>query len=323
MAESITKDYPATVLHAGNGESELELLHEHGGRINRLVFSRPGEGNVNVVAGLDSLQAIVNDRAYRGVPLYPLANRLEDGRYQHEGKTYQLEINEPALNNALHGFIQHLPCSIQTRQIDDHSSQATVLFQYQGDRPGYPFPAEIVMDYTLNNNSLTMEMTVTNKHSTSVPLGTGWHPYFQLGDLMDQCSLQIPPSKRVLINERMLPTGEVTNSTEFAQLRPIADTQLDTCFQLSDNGTQERTSEVILWSDSSQIGLKLWQESGPGKYNYIQICIAPDRKSIAIEPVSCGINAFNTKQGLTILPPGASWSAKCGVQFITQLDLNP
>lgn len=319
MTTDNSKDYPFTALHAGNGDSRLELLGEHGGIINELIFPRAGEGHVNLIAGLNSLQDIVNDRAFRGIPLYPFANRLEDGRYQHGGKVYQLEINEPARHNALHGFLQHLPCDIDTRQIDEEISEATVRYDYQGDRAGYPFPAEVVMDYALGTDNLTMTMTVTNRHSGSVPLGTGWHPYFRLGEAVDTCRMQIPPCQRVVVDERMLPTGELADYTDFAKLRLIGDTQLDTCFQLSPHGTQTQPSEVILWSDSSQTGLKLWQETGPGKYNYIQICITPDRQSIAIEPVSCGINAFNTKQGLTILSPGESWSAKCGVQIITQL----
>ncbi|MEL6811880.1 MAG: hypothetical protein AAFP76_11135, partial [Bacteroidota bacterium] len=37
--------------------------------------------------------------------LFPFPNRLEHGLFSHEGEKYQLPINEPERNNAIHGFL--------------------------------------------------------------------------------------------------------------------------------------------------------------------------------------------------------------------------
>lgn len=49
---------------------------------------------------------------------------------------------------------------------------------------------------------------------------------------------------------------------------------------------------------------------------FIHIFIPPDRLSVALEPVSCGINAFNTGDALVHLEAGAVYSASCGVRLI-------
>ena len=109
--------YPSFKLVTGDNKASLELLPEHGGIINALVFSDDKGVQHNVVAGFNSLEAIEQDQYYRGVPLYPFVNRLDQGRYSFAGHTYQFPVNETARNNALHGFIQHLPVQISAHQL--------------------------------------------------------------------------------------------------------------------------------------------------------------------------------------------------------------
>src|SRR5438034_969248 len=40
-----------------------------------------------------------------GIPiLFPFPNRIRDGRYSWDGKSYQLPLNDPTRLNAIHGF---------------------------------------------------------------------------------------------------------------------------------------------------------------------------------------------------------------------------
>lgn len=315
---SVQKDYACFELVTGDNRARLELLSNHGGIINALVFTDSRGAQHNVIAGFDSLQAIEQDQYYRGVPLYPFVNRLDAGRYSFAGRTYQFPVNEVARHNALHGFIQHLPVSISTSSISPTRAQAQAVYDYPGDRAAYPFPARITMTYTLDSSgSLELEMAVHNLSAEQVPVGIGWHPYFTLGEPVDDLSLRIPASKRVAVDQRLLPTGALDAQSSFVTLTPIASTTFDTCYKL-DSAEDAICSEqeVILWSERAQHGLAVWQKSGKGQFNYLQICIPPDRASIAIEPVSCGINAFNTQEGLALLQPGASFVAACGVRWI-------
>ncbi len=319
MIESTTADYARYLLATGDGRCQLELLPEHGGITNQLWFTGKSGELKPVLAGLSSLLEIENDARFSNIPLFPFANRLRDGRYHWQGQDYQFAVNESARNNALHGFIQHLTPKLGKLEQSESSAKVQLDYDYDGSIAGYPFPALVSIGYLLESTgTLAVDLTVTNRHSESIPVGGGWHPYFNLGAQVDNLLLKLPRVERVEVDERMLPTGTVCLYDKFETLSPIADTQFDTCFHLADEGINVSTAKVIICATGSEEGLEIWQETGVGKYNFIQICVPPDRQSIAIEPVSCGIDAFNTKHGLVTLAPGQRWSTKCGVRLIGQ-----
>ena len=61
------------------------------------------------------------------------------------------------------------------------------------------------------------------------------------------------------------------------------------------------------------LNLQIWQDAGFNKYNYLVVYIPPDRKSIAIEPISSNINSFNNGEGLIILKPEEEFAASIGI----------
>lgn len=311
------KNYESITLISPNGDCELELVPEFGGLTNRLCLKR--NQAINIIAGLTNREAMEANAGYSGVPLFPFANRLDKGRYSYANVDYQLEQNEPARATALHGFLYQLQASISVITQDEDASHVSLTYNYDGSIAGYPFPAKIVMKYSLGNNAcLSVQFTVLNLHTSSIPVGIGWHPYFQLGQTVDELRLQMPPSKRVLVDDRLLPTGEMVDFTDFLNPTLIGDSVFDDCFVLPAND-DNNSAKVTLWSDAKKIGLEMFQTMGTTGFNYIQVCIPPDRKSIAIEPVSCGINAFNTGDGVIHLAAGESFTAEFGVRLIDEL----
>lgn len=307
-------DYSPLILQTQGG-CQLELVPEFGGLINGLRFvaaRRPLE----VIAGLPSKLALQNDTGFRGIPLFPFVNRLDGGQYQFMGQRYQLPVNEPARNNCLHGFLHHLQPEAELAP-GSTSSEAILYYHYKGQFAGYPFPADVQMHYLLSDdNTLDVSISVLNRHSTPIPVGSGWHPYFTLGRDLSELSLRLPASKRVLVDERMLPTGQLEEYSEFEQLRALGSVAFDTCFALSIDRDDDLAS-TLLWSEQDGHGLEVWQQTGHQAYNYLQVCTPPDRQSIAIEPVSCGINALNTGEGMVMLSPGEWITAHMGVRLAT------
>lgn len=288
-----------------------------GGLANRLRLCAAGETH-EVIAGLADRQALADDVIYRGVPLFPVINRLDGGRYNHLGSSYQLPVNEPARNNTLHGFLTTLVPTVKVHE-GATASECTLNYRYEGQYQGYPFPADVQFHFVLHDQArLELSMNVINMHSQPIPVGIGWHPYFTLGDSVDELALQLPKVKKVVVNERMLPTGEHVDFQAFAQPQRIGKTQFDTCFAIQ-NSQSQATAKTILWSAERRRGLEVWQQTGQHGLNFLQLCIAPDRKSIAIEPVTCGINAFNTGEGLVLLQPNERFSARMGVRLLASL----
>ena len=147
-----------------------------------------------------------------------------------------------------------------------------------------------------------------------MPVGHGWHPYFRIGDhIIDELLLQFPAEAVLKVDERNIPTGETVAYNKFNQLRQLENTVLDNCFLLPDTDTN---AEIIIMNKSKDFGYRIWQETGKYKYNYLQVYTPPERKSIAIEPMTCAPDAFNNQMGTIILAPLEMISATYGITRI-------
>ncbi|MCJ7554163.1 MAG: hypothetical protein MUO34_09805, partial [Ignavibacteriaceae bacterium] len=69
------------------------------------------------------------------------------------------------------------------------------------------------------------------------------------------------------------------------------------------------------YDPQQDIRLVTWQDAGEQKYNYLQIYIPPERKSISIEPMTSNVNSFNNGEGLLILEPGKIFTANYGLNI--------
>jgi aldose 1-epimerase len=277
------------------------------------VYATADGHRAELIEGHQSRAGFEQDRYYHNVPLYPFVNRLDAGCYQHRGNTYRLALNEPSTGNSLHGFLFRRVPQVEKVVSDLHSAEVTLAWHYPGDDPGYPFAADIRQHWHLHTETgLTIEYSVRNLHHAPVPLAIGLHPYFRLGGKVDDWILQLPAGLRVLLDGRMLPTGELAPFTRFATPVLIGDVRFDDCLELVPTGEDEACTR--LWSPTSRIGLELWQRLQD--YPMQQVFIPPDRGSIAIEPVSGGINCFNTGTKLRLLGPGEVFSARNGVRIM-------
>lgn len=302
----------ATVLKSADGKAEFSFYTEGGGYLNHLVLSANGK-QLSVLPVYDTPELVATNPNYRCTVLFPFPNRLRDGKYSFEGKEYQFPINEKHNNNNLHGFLKEYTPEITIKGADSNKPSLHSRYVYDGSRAYYPFPAEIIVDYTfVNSAELEVTFRVNNTGKTSMPVGTGWHPYYAIGNKIDDLLMLFPESNRVLIDERMIPTGETPRYRNFDNWTQIADTKLDDCFIPLKGGVEEVA--VKLWSETEKAGIEIWQDKN---FGYVQVYTPPDRKSIAVEPMSCNINALQSRDGITTLATGESFSGKFGVRMIT------
>lgn len=307
-------DLDSLVLSCASG-CELSIVPEFGGNFNRLRFVRSDGQPLEVVAGLADRQGFLNDKAYRGIALFPVVNRLDAGHYTFAGQEHQMAVNEALLNNRLHGFLQDLKPRVETQQ-DETCAKASLHYDYGGEVEGYPFPAEVTMDYVLYpDNRLEVTMAIHNRHSSAIPASMGWHPYFQLGGSVDDWEMQLPSVKRIEVNQRLLPTGRKLEDGRFIKRHSLREIHLDDCFAISSSEVAGRES-TQLWNPALGHGLELWQQTGPEAFNYIQVCIDGHRRSIAIEPVTSNINAFVNGEDLLVIKAGSKVSAQFGLRLL-------
>jgi aldose 1-epimerase len=262
---------------------------------------------------VDGYRADEMSSSGRGQVLIPWPNRLQDGSYEFDGQRHQLPLNEPEHRNAIHGLVRWVAWTAA-----EHESHRVVMEHVLYPQPGYPFTLGVSIEYALSEMGLRVRTTATNLGAGPCPYGSGAHPYLTLGTAaINHLMLRVPARTVLRSDERRLPLGaQAVEGTEydFQQPRRIGSTTLDHAFtdlerdqdglarvalRDPDHGTQ-----VALWVDRSYPYLMLF--SGDPLPNV-------NRRSLAVEPMTCPPNAFRTRDALIRLDPGSSCTSTWGI----------
>lgn len=290
----------------GDAANRVAVVPHYGGIVNELVLH-----GRSVVAGYASFEDMRTFHFARSMKLSPFPNRIADGRYAFRGREYAMPINKPAENNAIHGILGRRAFAVAGHDIAADGRSATIALRcrYAGDVEGYPFPYTLTIAYTVTSDGVfTASSEARNDGPAEMPLGDGWHPYFRLGGPVDGWRIRLPTAKMFVTDSRLIPTGEFAERHDLTELAAIGDTRIDAVFKLdSGEGACPGSAETVLENDSTRLTIR--QDTGPRGYNYIVMFIPPWREAVAIEPMTCATNAFNTGEGVFTLGPGDSWSA--------------
>jgi aldose 1-epimerase len=255
----------------------------------------------------------------RGQLLLPWPNRIPAGRYTVDGRVEQLALTEPEQHNAIHGLTRWSAWAL-----DQTSPDAVVAEHVLHPQPGYPFTLQCRASYRVGPDGLTVEMAVTNLSGERAPVGMGAHPYLLVGDDdgdgdggVGPASVLVPATTRLLADHRGIPTGRAAvpgTGDDYRTLRRIGDAVLDCTYtdlvRDPDGVVRVRLAlpdgpQVTLWADQT--------------WPYLQVFTGdamPEpqrRRSLAVEPMTCAPNAFNTGDGLHLLPPDDILSGTWGI----------
>lgn len=254
------------------------------------------------VAGWDFLQGYTDEAALDSLKwarsgwLYPFPNRLRDGQYLWQGKHYQFPLNDEATGNAIHGMLLGASMQLQSVHLGVDAVSVSCAYTDQGTNSSYPFPFHIEITYSLTRKGVfSARVDLENRGPVPAPFGLGWHPYFRVGEEpVDTWKLQVPQGEVALVDERMLPTGAYRQLLIGPELQAIEKRTFDSCLRLK---TEPATLEL-----RGSRGVIHWKQTN---FPFLQLFTPEVRNSIAIEPMTCGVDALNTGEGLLVLAPGA------------------
>ena len=246
-----------------------------------------------------------------GSPLVPFANRIR-GKFDEKartiettvgGKTVKLPANWKGKNpgaepHSMHGLILGEPLKVTVR--DGKAQRAVVEATYEKTFAGeWPGQMAIKCAAQLDHSSFTLTITARNTGSEPLPMGIGWHPYFNIpsGD-RKQAKLLIPAKTRALVDnyDNVFPTGETEATAgskfDFREARAMGDQFLDDCFlDLIRTADGEVTAEI----HDPKSGFKYVVTSKSKDIKAYQ-CYAPvDKPFIVLEPQYNIGDPFNTK----------------------------
>ena len=241
---------------------------------------------------------------FRGAMLAPWPNRIVGGSYDFEGETYTVALTEPERGHALHGLVGWLDFAAVSQ-----SESQVVLEGVITAQAGYPWRVVVTVTKTLTDAGLATTVTATNTAASPAPWGTGPHPYLVAGPgHVDEWTLDLPAAEVLLTTELLAPTGLAPvqeAGLDWREPRPVGDTFIDHAFT-------GFTSAHVRITAPSGTGVEMtW---GP-ECRWVQLHTAdqPDpaisRLGLAVEPMTCPPDAFNSGTDLVVLQPGESSSA--------------
>lgn len=163
-----------------NGKGLQCKIMTFGGIVTELWAPDRNGNKVDVVLGLSTPDAYVEGHPHFGALTGRVAGRITSGRFQLDGKTYQLACNN--LPNHLHGGPIGIDKHNWQAEPDDRDPKNPSLilrtFSPDGDM-GYPGNLNITVTYTLTaDNELKIDYAATSDAPT--PLSLTNHSYFNL-----------------------------------------------------------------------------------------------------------------------------------------------
>lgn len=283
------------------------ILPAQGGAIHQIALCADGELPQQIL-DCDAPEEISLNPWFRGRVLFPFDDRVQAGRYSFDGEVYQLPINDPEGQDALHGFLYAQKLEIVLSEATQERATA-VLEGEVATEPGYPFHLHIRLQYTLHSKGFQLDLMTGNRGTAAAPFSVGWHPYFRLpAGNADLLKLVIPAERYIETDEKLIPSGRLLpvegSRLDFRRPSAIGARQLDHGF-VNPAGYMECSDE----------NMKIRIEQSP-LFAYSQVFVPPARSSVALEPISAATDAFNKPElGLRVLPPGESEKGRIAVSL--------
>ncbi len=263
-----------------------------------------------VLDGFDANQVCPDGR---GQVLMPWPNRVADGRYEFSGSVHELPIDEPDLGHAIHGLVRWAEWRVE------HRGDGVVRLGHGlRARPGYPFELDVAVEYRLSASGLTVTFEATNVGSAPCPFGAGAHPYFTFpGTPVDAIELALQARDWLDVDARSIPQSHrpvAGSAVDFRRSHVIGETRLDHAFSSLERD-DDGVANVFLRHGRDEI--RLWLDRA---FEFVQVYTGdtlPDptrrRHSVAVEPMTCAPNAFNSGDGIRVLASGQGFENRWGI----------
>ncbi len=254
---------------------------------------------------------------YAGQLLAPWPNRVADGAYTWRGEHLQLPLNEPARGHAIHGLLCWEPWTLLGRAADRLLLERTLF-----PRPGYPFAITVTVEWSVSADGLRCHAAATNPGSAAAPFGFGAHP-LPAGPRNDRHRRPAAAAagghpaadRRAAAAGRpgpgrgdrvRLPCGRAARRAaagrRLHRRRPRVGRD-HAC--AAARPVRRRRRDLGRWCLRLLAGVHRRLAAG---------VVRPPRAAVAVEPMTCPADAFNSGEGLVTLDPGARWEGTWGIR---------
>lgn len=211
-----------------NGKGLSAEILSYGGVVRRLFVNDKNGVKTDVVLGHETMEQYEERDGYLGAIVGRNANRIREGKFELNGKKYQLGLNKKGHN--LHGGFEGFNKKVWDVIENDNADEPSLVLSLtspDGDE-GFPGTMDVTVTYTLTrNNALAINYKAKSDADTICNFTN--HSYFNLsghdsGDVYDQ-TLQLNADFYTVGDEHCIPTGEIAKVDgtpfDFRTAKPI------------------------------------------------------------------------------------------------------
>lgn len=204
-----------------NKQGNEVAISNYGGAIVSIMVPDKEGKRVNVIQSHDNIQSLINSpEPYLSTLIGRYGNRICKGRFQLNGKVYQLPVNNGP--NSLHGGNKGFNARVwDALKMNDETLILNYISSYGEE--GFSGELKVTVAYTFNDdNELIIEYMATTNKKTIVNLTS--HGFFSLTGTadptptVDSLICEINADFYLPIDETCIPTGEI---------RTVKDTPFD------------------------------------------------------------------------------------------------
>jgi galactose mutarotase-like enzyme len=263
----------------------------------------------------DGVRAYFERGSTMGIPLlHPWANRLAGFAYGAH-PVVELTKASPMLKLDDNGLPIHgvLPRELPWELVEhgpEYPAQR-LRAQMRWDHPSllaiFPFPHRLELDARILGATLIVETTMYAGSKAAVPVSFGYHPYLRLpGADRDSLQVELPVTSRLLLDERMIPTG-LSEPIDYPPFE-LGQRSWDDAF----NGLAQPPLFAV-----SAAGRRIELEFLEG-YRYAQVFSPCCENFICFEPMTAQTNALVSGIDLPMLAPGEAFRAAFRISVIVE-----
>lgn len=300
---------PSVSITADGYEAAIAL---RGGQLLSLTTAEPGSSDrQNLI-----VPAHRGAGAYSGAVLAPWPNRLAGATYTYAGTSYELEPTEESTGAALHGLLHSVECTVQYQRPNEVHLSGVIE-----ETPGYPFRVEVILVYRLSaqigltvtlmarytppkqeetgGSSETEELQQEVTQRATAPFGAGFHPYLTAGDApLKACRLKLPATTvaKTKSSGKVVSTRAVSGDLDLTSAPLLAGLTIDHAY----TGLPEEGWSAELVHGPSGLVVRMISDTP-----WVQVYTGDriQRAGVAVEPMTCPPNAFNSGKNLVELQP--------------------
>ncbi len=204
-----------------------------------LQYLRAPDGT-HLALGFDTVEEYAAKSGSFGQTVGRFGNRIKEGRFTLDGRTYQLAKNQNGRQH-LHGGVRGFGKRPWAVEVDDARSLAQFTLHSPDGDEGYPGTLDAVCTYELTEGDLLrIEMVATSDAPT--PINLVHHSYWTMTGTgtIDAQRLELAAEAYLEVDEEGIPTGRILpvarGAFDFRNLRRLdhaGPPEIDHCFVVS------------------------------------------------------------------------------------------